>query len=366
MKRRGGTGILLLICLVAGALTAVSPGVALAKPWLHVEGNQIKDPAGDPVCLRGVSVIPDEDNNGPNHRPLREIVKLQQDSTQGWYARVVRVPVTFRGGAWDRPDPPIKSQFAAHVQPFVDQAVSLDEYVIIDLHLIEDYGAAGVKQQFLMDWWTHVAPHYANQPNVIFELFNEPVEPNDWNTWKTFIQPVVNAVRAIAPKNLIMVGGPDWSHNVNGALTNPITGGNIVYVYHFYPHDGEASASNIDARFGNAARMIPVIVGEFGWDDTAAYSDDITHGTTSGWGSPLRQYLDARPWISWVSWIFSNYWHPEYFGPNWKLLGGEDQGQFMKQWLYEMRDNHQPGGESHTSRRPAPPPPPPPAASRQP
>ena len=42
--------ILMLLFLVSGFVTADTP-------WLHVDGNKIKDPSGNVVVLRGISLI---------------------------------------------------------------------------------------------------------------------------------------------------------------------------------------------------------------------------------------------------------------------------------------------------------------------
>ncbi len=341
--------VVLAAVLLCGMVGMNSVAVA-ATPWLHVEGNQVQDPDGNLVCLRGVALCPKEhiwECHHCNTKPYSEMVAWQADAAKGWYSRVLRLPVTLSN------EPDIPTSFAENIDPWVQQAINQDQYVIVDYHKIADYdadgdGAGGVTQQQLVDFWTYVAPYYADVPNVIFEVYNEPISPDDWDTWKSFIQPVVDEIRAVAPDNLIYVGSPSWSTRANGALTNPVTGGNIVYVYHLYPNQGDASAANLDPRFGNAADTIPIVVSEFGWNKSGQYSDSVTNGTTSGWGSPLRDYLDARPWISWQSWIFDNFWKPQYFDNNWNLLGGEDQGQFMKQWLYELRNDHQPGGGDTT------------------
>lgn len=316
-------------------------------PWLHVEGNQIKDPQGNPVTLRGYSLLPNEHNNECNNcnkKPLSEVVDMATNTADGWHPRVVRHGVTTAKVK----DP--ATSFAVHIDPFVQQLISKGVYVVVDLHLVANYdynGSGGVSQQFLLDFWNYVAPRYANNPEVIFELYNEPINPDCWSCWKEYIQPVVDAIRAVAPNNLIFMGGPQWSTRVNQAVNDPIVGNNIVYVYHIYPNQGAASTSNLDTKFGNASNSIPITISEFGWNSTAQYSDGVTNGTTSGWGVPFRQYLDSHSWISWQSYIFDNYWKPQYFDHSWNLMGGENQGQFMKQWLFETKDHNWVGGGSN-------------------
>jgi hypothetical protein len=334
--------LLLLFFLVTLTL------VHAQKPWLHVDGNQIKDPAGNPVTLRGVSVLPSEHQNECttcNNKPLSEMIAWQADASRGWYSRVLRLPVTTAKVK----DP--ATSFATHIDPFVQQAIALNQYVIVDLHLVSNYdvnGSGGVKQQFVLDFWNYVAPRYANTPNVIFEVFNEPVNPDNWTSWKNYIQPVINAIRAVAPNNLILVGSPQWSTRVNNAVTDPILGSNLVYVYHIYPNQGAATATNLNAKFGNAANTIPVMLTEFGWNQDPNYSDGVTYGTTGGWGTPFRNYIDAHPWISWQGWIFDNFWKPQYFDWNWNLMAGENQGKFMQNWFFDMQNHNQPGGSGGT------------------
>jgi fibronectin type 3 domain-containing protein len=333
LKNKTVQNMLLLVLL----LTA--PGAHAQVSWLHVDGNQIKDAAGNAVTLRGVSILAPEHNNECttcNRKPLSEMLSWQADAVKGWNSRVVRLQITTA-----KVIDPVTS-FATNIDPYVQQAIAKGLYVIVDLHLVANYGTGGVPQSYVMNFWNYVAPRYANTPNVIFEVFNEPINPDNWVTWKNYIQPVVTSIRAVAPNNLILVGGPQWSTRVNSAVTNPITGGNIVYVYHLYPNQGGATASNLDAKFGTASQTIPVMLTEFGWNTDSLYTNNVTKGATCTWGVPFRQYLDARPQISWTSYIFDNFWKPQYFDWNWNLMSGENQGQFMQQWLLQTRNLNQP------------------------
>ncbi|MBT1705170.1 cellulase family glycosylhydrolase [Chryseosolibacter indicus] len=309
--------------------------------WLHVNGNQIVDEAGNVVTLRGVSVLAPEHNNECttcNRKPISEMLTWQADASAGWNSRVVRLQVTTA-----KVSDPAKS-FAAIIDPYVQQAIAKGLYIIVDLHFVSNFdynGSGGISQEQVLEFWNYVAPRYANTPNVIFEVFNEPISPDCWTCWKEFIQPVIQNIRAVAP-NLILVGNPQWSTRVNQAVTDPIAGNDLVYVYHIYPNQGAASENNLNSKFGTAAQSIPVMITEFGWNQHANYSDGVTNGTTSGWGVPFRQYIDARPHISWTGYIFDNYWKPQYFDWNWNLMGGENQGQFLQDWLKDTRDNNQP------------------------
>jgi hypothetical protein len=221
-----------------------------------------------------------------------------------------------------------------YIDPYVQKAVDLGVYLIVDLHYVRDYGGTnGVPQADVLKFWQFAAPRYGDVPNVVFEVFNEPINPASWSSWKAYIQPVVDAVRVSAPETLLLMGSPQWSTMLNGAVTDPIDDANTAYVYHLYPNQGPATAANLDPKFGDASQQIPVILTEFGWNPPGPYSDPVTQGLTSSWGIPLRQYLDARPWISWTAWIFDNFWKPQMFDSQWHLLDGEHQGAFVKSWL---------------------------------
>ncbi|SDU60416.1 cellulase family glycosylhydrolase [Jiangella alkaliphila] len=322
--------------LLTGAAAAPAPQAdgeaaaapAAALPALHTQGNRIVNAAGTPVTLRGLSILAPEQNDvctDCNSKPINELIDMT--ISDGWESKVLRLLVTEVLGK------DLAAYDAQYIRPYVDYAVSKGLYVIIDLHLVRNYGdtAGAVPQSQVKQFWDYIAPRYGNNPNVLFEVFNEPINPDSWATWKTYIQPVVDSIRTVSD-NVILMGSPAWSTRLNGARTNPITGGNIAYVYHLYPNQGPASAANLDPKFGNAAAEIPVVLTEFGWDPVQP-PHPVTGGTTSGWGLPLRQYLDARPHIGWTAWIFDNFWAPVMFDKNWNLLGGEHQGAFVRDWL---------------------------------
>ena len=334
------------LTLPASAAGAEEDPSAQAVQWLSVDGNQITDEAGRPVTLRGLSVLAPRHNSECaecDPRPIADMIDLSVNAEQGWHNKVLRLPVT----EWAPNDSlTLEENFAQNIDPYVQQAIELGIYVIVDFHRVQNYGddvEGGTPQSVVREFWEYVAPRYADVPNVIFEVYNEPLTPADWATWKSYITPVVDAIRGVAPNNLILMGSPNWSTMVNEAAADPIADANTAYVYHLYPNQGPSSAANLDARFGNAAETIPVVLTEFGWNPVGDFSDAVTAGTTKCWGVGLRNYLDERPWISWNAWVFDNYWKPQMFDHDWNLLGGEHQGQFVQNWLSQLTDHNQPG-----------------------
>jgi cellulose 1,4-beta-cellobiosidase len=329
--------VLLLAVLLAGLLIPTQVAQAISTPWLHVTGRYIQDPSGNNVILRGVSLI-DVSVADSRDRTAPQLIDMATDNANGWYARVVRLPVypdAIDGQpGWNaNPD----TYFNNHLNPAVQECIARQIYCIIDWHYISDY-TSGTIDTSTRAFWSYVAPKYANTPNVIFELFNEPVNPDSWDTWKATAQPWVNLIRAAAPNNLILIGGPRWSQNVASAASSPFTGSNLVYVAHIYPEHG--GQSTWDSWFGNSSSTVPYFITEWGWQQGG---NTPTSGTLSSYGTPFSAYLDSKG-VSWTAWVFDIYWQPVMFDESWNLLGGEAyMGQFTKDFLYQHRNDNLPG-----------------------
>lgn len=331
---------LLLLMVLLTSVIAIPNDVARAinTPWLSVSGRYIKDPAGNNVVLRGVSLI-DVAVADTRTRNAAALTNMVTNESDGWYARVVRFPVYPNAidetpGWLANPD----DYFNNHLNPAIQNCVARQIYCIIDWHYISDYNTSTIDTT-TRAFWSYVAPKYANTPNVIFELFNEPVNPDNWSTWKATAQPWVNLIRSYAPNNLILIGGPRWSQNMSSAASDPFTGSNLVYVAHIYPEHG--GQSNWDSWFGNAANSVPFFVTEWGWQ---LGGGTPTSGTLSGYGIPFSNYLESKS-LSWTAWVFDQWWQPVMFDTNYNLLGGENyMGQYTKDFLYQHRNDNLPGG----------------------
>jgi len=55
---------------------------------------------------------------------------------------------------------------------------------------------------------------------VLYEVFNESKDLNDtsWATWKSNAQPCVDQIRRDAPDNMILIGAPFWTQDLEGAV----------------------------------------------------------------------------------------------------------------------------------------------------
>ena len=315
-------------------------------PWLHVEGNQIKDPAGNRVILRGVSLIDlgaTEVWEGGVSRMIDRLTLSDdpQGSSPGWATRVVRLAVVPSDGDSQTP---IQYQAGSDVyystvlRPAVDYALQKGLYAIIDWHYIDD---TSLHRDTTNAFWADIAPRFAADSNVMFEVYNEPMNMGSWPNAKPDLQSFYDTVRQGAPQNLVLIGTPNWSQIVGPTATDPIAGTNIVYVAHMYPQHWPDFG--LRSQITTAAAVHPIFVTEWGFQDG---SNMILDGTITSYGTPFKQFLEENS-LSWTAWCASSSWGPPMFHDDYTLRVGEgEMGGFVKDFLYEKRDDDLPSPAS--------------------
>lgn len=145
------------------------------------------------------------------------------------------------------------------VDLIVNAAIDLGLYVIIDWHSqhAEDNEAEAVT------FFTNMANKYGGYPNVIYEIYNEPLKVSWDKVIKPYSEKVIAAIRKIDPDNIIVVGTPHWSQDVDVVSENPIKGyKNIAYSLHFYAGSHHEWLLN---KAQNAIdKGLPIVVTEWG------------------------------------------------------------------------------------------------------
>lgn len=342
----GGSGGALVDAGGGGAAGANS-GRDGDLPWLHVDGNQIKDPSGNPVILRGVAVADVgavEAWWGGMRAMIDRLTDENDDAgnSPGWYPSVVRLPVHPPDAGVGSPiayDPDDASFFVDALEPAVDYCREKGLYAIIDWHHVDDTFA---HRQATLQFWADAAPRFAEDSHVLFELFNEPVNEDDWGSVKEDMQSFYDLVRESAPDNLVLVASNNYAQFPGTAADDPIAGTNIAYTAHFYPIHWQVDWNRelFISEMESAAERVPVFVTEWGFQ---AGADDVVDGTISSYGSGFRDFVD-RGGYSWTAWVAHFDWPPAmYEDENWTLAVGEGRmGGFTKDWLYETRDDHRP------------------------
>jgi hypothetical protein len=325
-------------------------------PWLHTEGNVIKDTVGNTVVLRGVDMVDigavELWYGGVNN--LIDRITNQNDpqgSSPGWYTKVIRISC-YPPDAEDFVDSPWHwapgddTFYNNLLRPAVDYCKTKDAYVIINLHYVANtFDHVDMANQF----WTYMAPKFANDSHVIFELFCEPInnasdDVTNWLSCRTDYQNWINIVKTYAPNNLILVGGPAYSTDIGPAADYPLTGSNIVMVSHIYPMHWQKSPAGNNWYTQNIDKCLtryPVFMSEWGF--WSKKGDRIGYGSISNYGQPLSNFRETRK-ISSSAWVASYDWMPPMFNTDWTLRVGEwEMGGFTKDMLYAYRNSDQPG-----------------------
>ncbi|WP_123537795.1 glycoside hydrolase family 5 protein [Halosimplex salinum] len=364
----------------AGAATALGLGVTgsaaadgIPTPWLHRDGNLIRDPSDNKVLLRGVNVPDPKRMDTKDFRPdADETIARATNEDDSWYSRIIRLPVqpvdVGDHGTGSIPPVPgfdrsqLESYVENHLRPAVDVCAERNVYCIVDYHRHrgEDdehaYDSEGIDDELTMFWET-VAPEFAEDSNVLFEVYNEPIhpfqghyEPNvdvapdddeaieTWNTWKEAAQPWVDTIRDHAPRNLILVGSPRWSQWTYQAPRNEFDGDNLAYTGHVYAHENLRPLSKY---FGEPAEEVPVFVTEFGWGENGA---NYLTGTADVEGEQFVEFF-ANHDVHWQVWCFDSKWSPAMLDHDWSI---KEYGEFWRDELAAHRDDDVPSGDVET------------------
>jgi len=187
---------------------------------LKVAGNQIVSQRGDSVALRGMSLFWSQ---WIGKYYTYDCMKWLRDD---WKCTVVRAAMAVEfGGYLTNPDTEMKK-----VKTVIDACIDLGIYVIVDWH---DHHAHN-HQAEAITFFKEIASLYGNKPNIIYEIYNEPKQISWADVVKPYAEAVINEIRTIDSDNIIIVGTPTWSQDVDVAATNPLNFENVAYALHFY------------------------------------------------------------------------------------------------------------------------------------
>lgn len=275
MKRFSITMAALLTSLFT-PVHALTPVEAYGQ--LSIDGAHIVDKAGRPVQLVGPSLFWSQwGGKYWNDACISWVVK-------DWRATVVRAAMAVENNGY------LTNRSEANkVKAVVSSAVKNGIYVLIDWH---DHNAQNHTAQ-AKAFFREMAQLYGHLPNVIYEIYNEPVGVG-WREIYDYAVEVVGAIREIDPDNIIVVGTPNNSHLIDNAYRNPVPGTNLMYAYHFYA--ATAVLSQINYVRDLYRKGLPVFVTEWGTSEGNGNGNFAPEKTGLWW-----DMMDEEK-ISWCNW----------------------------------------------------------------
>lgn len=252
----------------------ISTAIAFSQPVkkhgkLGVKSTELVNEKGETVVLRGVSY--GWHNWWPRFYNKESVKWLAGD----FECTVVRAAMGVgpKGSYLDKTD-----WSKQKVEAVVEGAIENGIYVIIDWH------SHAIYTEEAKVFFTEMAKKYGNYPNVIYEIFNEPVR-DSWEQVKDYSIEVIKAIRAIDPDNLILVGSPHWDQDIHLVADDPIQGySNLMYTVHFY---AATHGKELRDRSDYALKKgIPIFVSE-----------------CAGMKADGNSAIDYKSWHEWIDWM---------------------------------------------------------------
>ncbi len=241
------------------------------------------------------------------------ITTVDLDSIQKMGMNMVRVPFFWRELMKD--DGTMKDGAFTQLDWVIDECSKREIYVVLDLHgapggldgyitsgqaVTNDLWTSEKYQTYTIDLWKAIAEHYIGNPCVAaYDLLNEPVSNNNYNTNSDFYNVLYYAVRSVDPDHVICVQA-FYSYDY---ITPPSTFGweNVMYQSHYYntdisnwdSQDGFVNWGISDLMWHQQQWNVPVLAGEYNF-----------WGHLDLWGKWMSALNSAN--VSWSNWCYKN------------------------------------------------------------
>jgi hypothetical protein len=242
----------------------------------QVVGTHVVDPNGNRFvpygfvveCLASVSLT----CAVPYPRLAATYLRTIQAAAVTWHSNVVRLQVSQEHLFDQRP---YDATYLAQVDAAVNEANSLGMIAIVTLQE-EEYNGPLMPTATAVAFWNVVAAHYASNPMVFFDLYNEPRLTSTaagggdilWSIWRnggtvggvTYVgmQTLVDTVRATGAQNIIMAEGNEFATSLLGVPLWLLTGTNIVYGVKPVVSGAYVTPSTWNAAFGALSSQVAV------------------------------------------------------------------------------------------------------------
>jgi len=251
---------------------------------LKVDGVNIVNQYGDKIRLKGIS------SHG-----LQWFNYLVNDDNikvlKSWGSNVFRLAMyTKENGYIDN-----KSIYDDLIKD-IDMVIDNDMYVIVDWHILSDNNPNDYKDE-AKEFFEKISEKYKNIPNIIYEICNEPNGNTNWNDIKMYADEVISVIRKNSD-NIIIVGTPTWSQDVDSVIDNKINDDNTMYALHFY--SGTHKENIRDKAKKALDNNVPIFISEFGVSD-ASGNGGVYLDESDKWFS----FIDENN-LSYVNWSLSD------------------------------------------------------------
>jgi endoglucanase len=325
--------LLFLFLMLVGCTSATSQpqpvtsnGPVSAHGLLQVRGNKIVGADAKPVSLAGVSF-----GWSQWEASLYYNASIVNWLKEDWQASIVRAALGIKpDGYLGHPEAEKKRVCAV-----VDAAIAAGLYVIIDWH---DHNASE-HTDLAVTFFQEMARKYGSHSNVLYEIFNEPAPGLTWSRdVKPYAEKVSAAIRAIDPDNLIIVGTPNWSQDVDIAAADPIKADNIAYTLHFYA--GTHKQALRDKAVKAINHGLAIFVTEWGTCD-ASGEGKFDVASTAEWMEFMRHWgLSHCNWAIYTKKETASIILPSASTRgHWKDSDLTESGKLARKWVREWTKN---------------------------
>ena len=164
--------LLYLALLMLGFSTFANAQTPVQKHGnLRISGKHILDKNGAVTSLAGPSFFWSNTGWGQDRFYTRGAVET---FARDWKAGIIRVAVGAQNDGSILKD---RRGNLTRAQTVIEAAIDNGLYVIVDWHSHQAERDLGEAQAF----FTHIAKRYGHTPNIIYEIYNEPLDTTDWN-----------------------------------------------------------------------------------------------------------------------------------------------------------------------------------------
>nr|UNG40301.1 glycoside hydrolase family 5 subfamily 2 [Leptura aurulenta] len=240
---------------------------------LSVNGVHLVDQNGENVQLKGMSLF----------WSIWYPEFYNEDTVRGvhvsCHANVIRPALTVDtlDGGYLR-DP--RGQMAL-VEAVIEAAIKEDIYVLIDWQEVD----SNVHLAEARDFFDQISRKYGHYPNLIYETYNEPIDQSWSYVLKPYHEAIIKTIRANDPDNVIVVGSPNYSTQLDLPAADPITDQkNIMYSLHWYA--GTHTQWLRDIAQDALSKGLPIFVSEY--------------GTVNADGDGPVDVVQSRIWWDWL------------------------------------------------------------------